>query len=94
MKDEITYWLEGLDDLSFNKVLDYITNLKQENERIEKEYKSKVDEIGKLISRIYKAIEYIKNSLIPYGDEWHWDDAYIRDYVVELLNLLQNGGKE
>lgn len=33
MNDEIKYWLEGLDDLSFNKVLDYITNLQQEIER-------------------------------------------------------------
>lgn len=23
MNDEIKYWLDGLDDLSFNKVLDY-----------------------------------------------------------------------
>ena len=39
MNDEIKYWLEGLDELSFNKVLDYITNLQQENERLKETIK-------------------------------------------------------
>lgn len=43
MNDNIKYWLEGLDDLSFNKVLDYITNLQKENERLKHQLKVQED---------------------------------------------------
>ena len=66
-------------------LLDYISNLQQ----IEKEYKSKVDDIGKLTSRIYKAIEYVESQcreedgfLVGYGDDLD---------PQTLLNILQNG---
>jgi len=37
------------------------------------------------------ALVYINNILIPYGDDWYWDDSSIRDYVVELANMLKEG---
>ena len=40
---------------------DQIVELQQENERIEKEWKSKLDDISMLTSRISKAIEYIES---------------------------------
>ena len=68
-----------------NALLDYISNLQQ----IEKEYKSKVDDIGKLTSRIYKTIEYIQenyNELTDYG--------YKQEIYDDLLKILQNGSEE
>lgn len=39
--NDIFYWLEGLDDLSYNKVKNYITNLQQENQK----YKEVIDKV-------------------------------------------------
>lgn len=41
-----------------------------------------------------KAIEFIEKELIPYGDDWFWDDAHIRDLVIELLNKLKGEDNE
>ena len=70
-------------------LLDYITNLHNENERIEKEYKSKVNEIGKLISIIYKAIKYIKANC-SYDEDTNMccDDLFCGD-ADELINILE-----
>lgn len=73
---------------------EYVKSLLQEIERIEKEWKSKLDDVSMLTSRIYNAINYINKIIIPYGDEWHWDDGVIRDYVLHLLNILQNGSDD
>ena len=95
MKDEIKEILEYIDDRvipneKWNVVKDYITNLQQENERLDNNNIDMINQLGKVISIIYKAIEFINDVLIPYGDEWHWDDSSIRDYVELLLNILQN----
>lgn len=66
----------------------------EENERLKKEYKSKVDDIGKLTSKIYKTIEYINNTVIPFGDEWHWDNGSIEYYVNNIITILQGSDKE
>lgn len=63
---------------------------KDENERL-KEWKEDLLKENIELENIRKeAFEYITNTIIPYGDEWHWDDSSIRDYVVELLSILQN----
>ena len=79
--------------IKIKQLLDYITNLQEENMRLISENESiknikyTVDEaIYK--SRITKAIAYINNELLPYGDEWHWDDVFIRDYICDLLTIL------
>ena len=47
------------------------------------------DENRELGLRIDKAIEYIKNDLIPFGDEWHWDEGGIGNMVEDVLNILE-----
>lgn len=51
-----------------------------------------LDYLISLEQKIDRAIEYIKEELIPYGDDWCWDDFSIKDYVLELLEIL--GDKE
>lgn len=48
--------------------------------------------ISQLHDKINRAIEYIEKKLIPYGNEWHWDDGKI-GYMVEeeLLRILKGG---
>ena len=41
-----------------------------------------------------KAIEYIENKLIPYGDEWHWDEGGISYMVDDVLNILKGEENE
>lgn len=72
MNDEIIEILRksDIDALSFGVVVNYITNLQQENERLKEAYYNKQDEYNKLFNhliidkpreRIKKAIEYIEN---------------------------------
>lgn len=61
MNNEIKYWLEGLDELSFNKVLEYITNLQQENEELKKKldrryYKNEYERIKQENERLKKQV--------------------------------------
>jgi len=94
MPDNVKFVLE---EINSNILRNYITNLQEENERLEKEYKSKVDDIGKLTSRIYKAIEYYKTHQQECVIGRNKDDRLIRDYYLPaqcskiLLNILQNG---
>ncbi len=83
------------------KLRDYITNLQQENERIKKmnmyEHKYGSDMEGKYLiekTKNDRAVEYIKKEVIPYGNEWHWDDGGIRYYVEEVLNILNGRSDE
>ena len=39
--------------------------------------------------RMNKAIEYINNVLLPYGKENDWDDIFIQNKVMELLEILK-----
>jgi hypothetical protein len=48
-------------------------------------------EFKKLTNVIAKAQNGIKE-LIKYGDEWHWDDPSIRDYLIDIFNIL--GGED
>lgn len=89
--------------LSFNAsklLLDYITNLQQENE----DYKSKVE---KAINNCKKSIEAINTKLENNKEPFEVVDGkiiYLNDYQVarlkairmkckELLNILQNGSE-
>ena len=91
----ITYDTVGKD------VLDYITNLQEENINIKQqllenkislkdvEYQEKL----KYKSRIDKANEYINEEIIPFGNEWHWDNSALEDYIDNLLNILEGNDK-
>jgi hypothetical protein len=58
------------------------------------EYKGTLqDQINELQDRIDKAIEYIENDLIPYGNEYHWDNASLEDEVKELLDILRGNNE-
>ena len=93
MNDEIKYWLEGLDDLSYKKVLDYITNLQQEYYN-EAEENFKLSEcLVKKQQRIDKAIEYIEEMLYPIGTCVNGSDLPY-DSIESLLNILQNGSDD
>lgn len=89
MNDEIKYWLEGLDNLSFNKVLNYITNLQQENERL------KVDEHF-FTECGFTNIVQLALCYVDYKSRCEKAIEYINNYPVNachyLLNILQNGG--
>lgn len=70
-------------------LLDYITNLQQENERLNKtleEHDETLENtfnlVGQLILRIDKAIEYIKTN----GGTYHGELMY---RAKDLLNILQ-----
>lgn len=58
------------------KVLDYITKLQEEKEKL---FKEKLEVQKELTSRIYKAIEYIQQ------EDWN------TEYDYKLLNILQKG---
>lgn len=86
-----------------NLLLDYITNLQQENERLQEDYNKAMDLVDKGVensykllkdykSRCEKAIEYIKSVDEDILNSMFLDESYISNYgAVELLNILQNG---
>lgn len=92
--------LDAQDD--FQKILDYITNLQEENERVSNLYQTYEEANGLWIkkyedykSRNEKAIEYIHNhqpvfELSSKGQIQKW---FEKEYYVELLNIL-NGGDD
>ena len=114
MKDEIKEILDRLKytvikhsflDMSlseYNTILDYITNLEQENERLLREKIQKelceslldeCDEHNKYLQdRIDKAIEYIKElCYIESRNEWfNYGDDLTPKYIVDILT----GGDE
>lgn len=61
-------------DIMLNAQIEYTEKLWKEKEELKQ--------------RIDKAIKYINKELLPYGDDWHWDDAGIRYYVEILLEIL------
>ena len=63
------------------EVRDYITNLQQENERLNEICIWKQEHEKELHTRIDKAIEYIEN-------------AGLSNYEKELYNILQGSDKE
>ena len=72
---------------------DYLYKDKTRDEIMEQFYYENT-ELNKIEERVYKAIKFIKEIVIPYGDEWHWDDAHVRDYLEITLNILQNGSED
>ena len=79
----------GIATIDINKLLDYITNLQQENERLKENNQDMQIEMAKCWQGIDKAIEYIKsykNDYAPYE---------LSDYNIrELLNILQGENNE
>ena len=89
-------------------LLDYITNLQQENERLKETIKHYEDtttfgdyvkEVNLLIdykSRCEKAIEYIKNdlqiSILPNNQIINGKEVIKR--INKIINILQNGSEE
>ena len=110
MKDEIREILRYLrienghcsSELSYEEthlLLDYITNLQQENEELNKmcELYSKslyCAELTDYKSRIKKAVEYIKEHIQKYDIDGSIGDFDEFDMLTKpnyLLNILQNG---
>lgn len=77
--DDMTLFYMWLDV----KAKDKIKELQQEKEKLEKEYKSKVDDIGKLTSIIYKARKMIFDN---YG--------VLDKYEIELLDDILQGSED
>ena len=95
MNNEIKYWLEGLDELSFNKVLDYITNL----QTIEQQYSAILSENAELENKItnlqkekkqlkdgWQQEVYEENKIL---NRWYETQGRI-DKVINKLNTLIN----
>ncbi len=38
---------------------------------------------------VQEAIHTIEDVIIPFGDSWYWDNATLRDYMYDLLNILK-----
>lgn len=112
--DRYNYYLK--EDISFSDedykshlLLDYITNLQQENERLKKNLKKKPSilafdytsdvykELYDYKSRNEKAIKHIEEEAIIY-DSYDGEDSFLEDinqnYCNELLNKLQGSDKE
>ena len=106
MNDEIKEILDNLEDIGFmykrialediNKLLDYITNLQQENEKLLSEnitiknVRNMVDEtIYK--SRVEKAVEYIKEDYERNQEVIEY--CSFDEFYKKLLNIL-NGSDE
>lgn len=66
-----------------------IEELKLENEELQEELEYKELWRKEYKQRIDKAIDYINNTVIPFGDEWHWDNNCIEDYVNNIITILQ-----
>ena len=110
MNDEIKEILDWLKDENkdvrniqvltrseINELLDYITNLQQENERLKEYYnlivkvnEKNIDRYCDYYSRCEKAIEYMKkNEFININNYWE-----VVEFYQDLLNILQNGSDE
>lgn len=53
-----------------------------------------MNKLNELQERVNKAIKYINEKLIPYGEEWFWNSATIGDMVNKLLDILKGSDKE
>ena len=82
-------------------LLDYITNLQEENKRLQQNNYDMQKEMAMCWQKIDKAVEYIKNNALYYED-YDYDineELYLTDIVdseakQNLLNILQNGSDE
>lgn len=108
MKDEIKEILDKLNnkaehyilyDYETHLLLDYITNLQEENEILKENaiHNDKVVDKAKwnemlYKSRIEKAIEYINNN--SYFEDNIVKTMIFKDYSSNLLNILQGVGKD
>lgn len=89
MNDEIKYWLEGLDDLSYNKVKNYITNLQQENQK----YKEVIDKIDKYIND-YNVFEVFSFPLMKRWEEEQVKSSIDYEFKTFLIKDLKDILKE
>ena len=66
----------------------------QDNRQRKLDYERERLNKGKILQdRIDKAIKFIEEDLIPYGNEYHWDNASLEDIVKDLLNILKGDDK-
>ena len=96
---------EGDAEEDIDKLLDYITNLQQENERLEQKLRDSIKfsecrtkDWLDYKSRCEKASEYIKehnpSDIGMCGNEKKYYYTLDEDSVDNLLNILQNGSEE
>ena len=104
MKDKIKEILDyaknkGYIDLDYEEskqLLDYITNLQKENEKLKSVIKNHSiiipkTKISDYKSRIYKAVDNIKHELyghIKLGDEESWNEEFYTDDKLDYRKLL------
>lgn len=86
--DEDDYW--EVTKVTLKPLLDYITNLQQENERLKEWKEDLLKENIELESIRKEAIEYIKEMLYPVGSCVNGSDLPYES-IESLLNILQNG---
>jgi len=78
-------------------LLDYITNLQQENKRLQQNNYDMQREMAMCWQKIDKAIEYIKKHIQKYdidGSIGDFDEFDILTQPNYLLNILQNGSDD
>lgn len=82
-----------------HKLLDYITNLQQENEKIKNYYNDNVNKYEDLLikyndlqRRKYKAIDLIKKEYDELTD--YTGDEYKKHIIDKALNILQGSDKD
>lgn len=112
MNDEIKEILDKLNKLEYDDIhliicevisrrkikilLDYITNLQQENEHLSMELNTTMIERNNYLSRCEKANEYIKENKDKYYHDWGEDDGsyytYLDETEIDKLSNILNGG--
>lgn len=94
LNDEIKYWLEGLDELSFNKVLDYITNLQQEINKLtaeSTEWESKCYDLQQEKERKERLITQYGEGMCAYANRIDKAVEYITSEEYYDLNNKKTG---
>ena len=85
-KENIFYFLEGLDDLSYNKVKDYITDLQMD-----------IDQSQEIMAELTKENERLNNIINELGRSIYYKARYFRDVkepkkaeiCLDIFNKLQ-----
>lgn len=92
--EEFDYCYKRLSLDETNILLDYITDLQEENERLKEDnyllidYQDMEIRYNDYKQRIDKAIEYIKKN-IPYWQEWHYDGVIDTDDMNIIIDILR-----
>ena len=90
-------FVELFDKEDIKQLLEYITNLQQENKRLQQNNYDMQREMAMCWQRIKKAVDYIKKHIQKYDIDSSMGDFDEFDMLTKpnyLLNILQNGSDE